>query len=67
MRYLTKYLSSLPIGLSRIVRYYYQSHKTKLKTYEIVDAKVFVGRLVQHIPPKEFQRVRYCGFQTIRS
>ncbi|WP_097356688.1 transposase [Candidatus Enterovibrio escicola] len=53
IRYLTNYLSSLPIGLSRIVgyegrqlKYYYQSHKTKLKTYETVDAQVFVGRLV---------------------
>ncbi|WP_146679434.1 transposase [Candidatus Enterovibrio escicola] len=41
IRYLTKYLSSPPISLSKIVRYdghqiryYYQSHKTKLKTYE---------------------------------
>ncbi|WP_150137967.1 transposase [Candidatus Enterovibrio escicola] len=61
IRYLTNYLSSLPIGLSKIVgygghqvRYYYQSHKIKLKTYETVDAQVFVGRLVQHILPKGF-------------
>ncbi|WP_223823846.1 transposase [Candidatus Enterovibrio escicola] len=53
MRYLTKYLSSLPIGLSRIVgydgpqiKYYYQSYKTKLKMYETVDAQVFAARLV---------------------
>ncbi|WP_150137714.1 transposase [Candidatus Enterovibrio escicola] len=45
IRYLTKYLSSSPIGLSRIVgydahqvRYYYQAYKTKLKMYETVDA-----------------------------
>ncbi|WP_150138311.1 transposase [Candidatus Enterovibrio escicola] len=45
IRYLTKYLSSPPISLSKIVgydghqvRYYYQSHKMKLKTYEKVDA-----------------------------
>ncbi len=63
-------LSSLPIDLSKIVgydghqvRYYYQAHKTKLKTYETVDAQVFVGRLVQHILPKGFQRLRYYGLQ----
>ncbi|PCS21422.1 hypothetical protein BTN49_2961 [Candidatus Enterovibrio escicola] len=45
IQYLTNYLSYPPIGLSRIVgydghqvRYYYQSHKTKLKTNETVDA-----------------------------
>ncbi len=32
--YLTNYLSSPPIGLFRIVRYYYQLHKMKLKTDE---------------------------------
>ncbi|WP_097356001.1 transposase [Candidatus Enterovibrio escicola] len=70
IRYLTNYLSSPLIGLSRIVgydghqiRYYYQLHKTKLKTYEIVDDQVFVGRLVPHILPKGFQLVRYCGLQ----
>jgi hypothetical protein len=70
IQYLTKYLSSPPIGLSRIVdydgenvRYYYQSHRTKLKTYETLDAQVFIGRMVQHILPKGFQKVRYYGLQ----
>ncbi|WP_150138077.1 transposase [Candidatus Enterovibrio escicola] len=74
MRYLTNYLSSPSIGLSRIVgsdghqiRYYYQSHKTKLKTYETVDIQVFVGRLAQHSLPKGFQRVRYFGLQATTS
>ncbi|WP_150138069.1 transposase [Candidatus Enterovibrio escicola] len=49
MRYLTKYLSSPLIFLSRIVgydghevRYYYQLHKTKLKMDETMDAQVFI-------------------------
>ena len=74
IRYLTKYLASPPIGLSRIVgykdnkvRYYYQSHKTKLKTDETVEAQVFIGRMVQHILPKGFQRVRYYGLQATAS
>ncbi|WP_190319216.1 transposase [Candidatus Enterovibrio escicola] len=74
IRYLTNYLSSLPIGLSRIVgyddhqvRYYYQSHQAQLKTYETVDAQVFVGRQVQQILPKEFQRVEYYVLQATTS
>lgn len=70
INYLTRYLSSPPIGLSRIVayddrevKYYYQSHRTKSRVYEIIDAHVFIGRMVQHILPKGFQRIRYCGLQ----
>ncbi len=70
VKYLTKYLSSPPIGVSRIVsydgqavKYYYQSHRTKSRTYETIDAQVFIGRMVQHILPKGFQRVRYYGLQ----
>ena len=49
------------------VKYYYQSHKTKLKTYESVEAQVFIGRMVQHILPKGFQRFRYYGLQATAS
>ena len=70
IKYLTKYLSSPPIGLSRIVdydgesvKYYYQSHRTKVVEYETIDAQTLIGRMVQHILPKGFQRVRYYGLQ----
>lgn len=68
IKYLTKYLSSPPIGVSKIldydgenVKYYYQSHRTKTIAYETVSVKVFIGRMVQHILPKGFHRVRYYG------
>lgn len=74
IKYLTKYLSSPPIGLSRIqsyddgqVKYYYQSHRTKGRVYETVDAQTFIGRMVQHILPRGFQRVRYYGLQATSS
>ena len=58
LKYLTKYLASPPIGVSRItdvndgyVSYYYQSHSSKQREYECVDAEVFIGRMVQHILP----------------
>ncbi|PAJ72071.1 hypothetical protein CJF42_23250 [Pseudoalteromonas sp. NBT06-2] len=70
LRYLTKYLASPPIGVSRItaydngqVTYYYKSHRTKAIQYEWVDVEAFIGRMVQHILPKGFQRVRYYGLQ----
>ncbi len=70
IRCLTKYLSSPPIGVSRIVDYdgenvrcYYQSHRTKDRAYETIRVQTFIGRMVQHILPKGFQRVRYYGLQ----
>ena len=70
IRYLTKYLSSPPIGVSRIVdydgenvKYYYQSHRTKDRAYETISVQTFIGRMVQHILPKGFHRVRYYGLQ----
>ena len=74
IKYLTKYLSSPPIGVSRIVSfddesvtYYYQSHVTKSREYETISAQKFIGRMVQHILPKGFQRVRYYGLQATAS
>ena len=74
IRYLTKYLSAPPIGVSKIldydgenVKYYYQSHHTKAKAYETVSVRIFIGRMVQHILPKGFQRVRYFGLQATAS
>jgi Putative transposase/Transposase zinc-binding domain len=71
IKYLTKYLSSPPIGVSRIVgyddesvKYYYQSHTTKSREYETISAQKFIGRMIQHILPKGFQRVRYLGLQS---
>lgn len=70
IRYLTKYLSSPPIGVSRItnyaddiVSYYYKSHLTKCNEFEQVSVKVFLDRMIPHILPKYFQRVRYYGLQ----
>ena len=47
--------------------YYYQSHKSKRREFERVEAEVFIGRMVQHILPKGFQRIRYYGLQATAS
>jgi len=72
-RYLVKYVVSPPMALSRIlaydqeqgrVTYWYRSHVQHGKrTVETVDRTAFIGRMVQHILPKGFQRIRYYGLQ----
>ena len=74
IKYLPKYLASPPIGISRITSfvngfesYYYQSHKSKQREFERIEVDVFIGRMVQHILPKGFQRIRYYGLQATAS
>ena len=66
--YLAKYVVSPPISLRRLlsydgqwVRYWYNDHKTKQRQEEEVSALTFIGRMVQHILPKGFHRMRYYG------
>lgn len=72
--YLAKYVASPPIAVRRIlsydgqtVKYWYMDHKTKSKRFEVVDVMTFIGRMVQHIMPKWFHRVRYYGLQAAKT
>ena len=72
--YLAKYVVSPPISLRRIdrydghrVTYHYRSHKTERVERETVDVYTFIGRMVQHVFPKGFQRVRYYGVQATKT
>jgi len=72
-RYIVKYVVSPPMGLSRIIKYdrergevtyWYKDHLSEgKKTMVTVDWETFIGRMVQHILPKGFQRIRYYGLQ----
>lgn len=72
-RYLVKYVVSPAMALSRIiaydreqgtVTYWYRDHLHQgKKTVETVSRETFIGRMVQHILPKGFQRIRYYGLQ----
>lgn len=71
--YLAKYIASPPISVRRIVNYdgktvtyWYKDHETKKVKKETVEVMVFVGRMLQHILPKGFQRVRYYGIQATK-
>jgi Putative transposase/Transposase zinc-binding domain len=72
--YLAKYVVSPPISLRRIdrydghrVTYHYRSHTTERVERETVDVYTFIGRMVQHVFPKGFQRVRYDGVQATKT
>jgi hypothetical protein len=72
--YLAKYVVSPPISLRRIdrydghqVTYHYRSHKSERVERETVPVYTFIGRMVQHVFPKGFQRVRYYGVQATRT
>ena len=66
--YLAKYVVSPPISIHRIerydgltVRYWYRDHKSGQIKHETLPVLIFIGRMVQHILPKGFQRIRYYG------
>jgi hypothetical protein len=69
-----KYVVSPPISLRRIdgydgqsVTYHYRSHKTERVERERVDVSTFIGRMMQHVWPKGFQRIRYYGVQATKT
>ena len=73
-RYLAKYVVSPPISLRRIdrydghrVTYHYRSHKSERVEQETVEVSTFSGRMVQHVFPKGFKRIRYYGVQATQT
>ncbi len=73
-KYLAKYVASAPISVNRIisytgeeVTYWYRDHQTKGKEVATVNVLTFIGRMVQHILPKGFQRIRYYGLQATKT
>jgi hypothetical protein len=73
-RYLAKYVVCPPISIRRIdaydgekVTYHYRSHKTDREEQESVDVYTFIGRMIQHVFPKGFQRIRYYGVQATKT
>ncbi|MBM3861881.1 MAG: transposase [Verrucomicrobia bacterium] len=65
--YLCKYVSSPPISIRRIesydgerVTFRYDDHRCGPVT-ETLTAVEFIGRMIQHLPAKNFRMVRYYG------
>lgn len=73
-KYVAKYVVSPPISIRRIdaydgkkVTYHYRSHRTERAEQEKVDVYTFIGRMIQHVLPKGFQRIRYYGVQATKT
>ena len=73
-RYVAKYVVSPPISVRRIdrydgerVTYHYRSHRTDRTEHETVPVDIFIGRMVQHVLPKGFKRIRYYGVQATKT
>jgi len=73
-RYVAKYVVSPPISVRRIdrydgerVTYHYRSHRTDRLEHETVPVQTFLGRMVQHVLPKGFKRIRYYGVQATKT
>jgi hypothetical protein len=67
-RYLAKYVVSPPISVRRIKRYdghqvsfWFRDHKTGNIEHLTLPVLEFIERMLQHILPKGFQRIRYYG------
>jgi Putative transposase len=72
--YVAKYVVRPPISLRRIdgsdgqsVTYHYRSHQTERVERERVDVDTFLGRMIPHVFPKGFQRIRYYGVQATKT
>jgi hypothetical protein len=73
-RYVATYVVSPPIAVRRIdrydgerVTYHYRSHRTDRMEHETVTVDRFIGRMVQHVMPKGFKRIRYYGVQATKT
>ena len=67
-RYLATYVVSPPIALRRIDRYdghrvtdHSRAYKSERVEHEMVEVYTCIGRMVQHVFPKGFQRMRSDG------
>jgi hypothetical protein len=73
-KYLAKYVASPPISARRMIKYdgdtvtyRYKDHKTKQQKVETIAIDTFIGRMIQHVLPKGFQRIRYYGLQATKT
>jgi len=49
------------------VTYHYRSHRTERVEHETVAVERFIGRMVQHMAPKGFKRIRSYGVQATKT
>jgi hypothetical protein len=67
-KYIGRYMARPAIAESRIISwnskevvFWYESHKTGKKEIETLPIEKFIGRIISHIPEKQFKMVRHYG------
>jgi hypothetical protein len=73
-RYIGRYMARPALAEYKIIRYdgqrvtfWYESHQTGQRVYQILSAIEFIKRLIDHIPPKGFKMVRHYGLYARRT
>jgi len=73
-RYIARYVSRPVIAESRITNYdgknitfWYQRHEDNNKVTETISAEEFIGKLLIHLPERNFKMIRYDGIYARRS
>jgi hypothetical protein len=73
VRYLSKYICRPQISLKRLLQYSpengevvycYKSHSSGKQETEKISSIDFIGRMMQQLLPKGFQKIRYYGLQS---
>lgn len=67
-KYVGRYTSRPAIAESRILKYdgkkvvfYYERHEDGVRVEEELDVLDFIGKIIRHIPEKNFKMIRYYG------
>jgi predicted RNA-binding Zn-ribbon protein involved in translation (DUF1610 family) len=73
-RYIGRYVSRPVIAESRIIKYEgrkvtycYERHEDNKYVEEEITAKGFIGKMLMHVPDRQFKMVRYYGVYSRRS
>lgn len=73
-RYIGRYVSRPAIAENRIIDYdgkrvtfWYERHEDNKRVEETLEAEEFIGKLLMHVPDRQFKMVRYYGVYSRRS
>lgn len=68
IKYIGRYIGRPAIAESRIIKYengkvrfWYQRHEDDKRVEEEIDVEEFIGRIIMHVPERNFKMVRYYG------
>jgi hypothetical protein len=72
-KYIGRYISRPAIAESRIIAYdganvtfWYERHEDGTRVEETISAEEFIGKIIMHVPERQFKQVRYYGIYARR-